>query len=218
MAAEISRKHMFQLFVLVLIGAGIGQILQRTAPIGRDVSSSVAAQTLLQDRSSPSREAQEPTLTLVVFTDYQCPACKVAHRSMDAAVQRDGHIRIVYKDWPIFGAISQRAARIAIAADRQGIYSAVHDRLMKERRPLDTQVFREAVALSGGSWTQIESDLVTYAADIETQLEHNRQDAFKLGLSGTPAYLAGPILVSGGLNEADFARVFELGRKTLDKL
>ena len=216
MADKITRRHLIQLLVVVLIGAGVGQFLQRTATIGRNVSSSMAAQTMLRDSSSPSREVEDPTLTLVVFTDYQCPACKIAHPAMEAAVQKDGHIRIVFKDWPIFGAISERAAKIAIAANRQGIYSAVHTRLMNERRPLDDQVMREAVTLSGGNWPQIESDLQTYATDIQSQLDLNRQDAFKLGLAGTPGYLVGPILVSGALDEAEFEQAFAHARETLD--
>ena len=216
MADKITRRQLIQLLVVVLIGAGVGQFLQRTATIGRNVSSSMAAQTMLRDSPSPSREVEDPTLTLVVFTDYQCPACKIAHPAMEAAVQKDGHIRIVFKDWPIFGAISERAARIAIAADRQGIYSAVHTRLMNERRPLDDQVMREAVTLSGGNWPQIESDLQTYATDIQSQLDRNRRDAFKLGLAGTPGYLVGPILVSGALDEAEFEQTFAHARETLD--
>ena len=133
---------------------------------------------------------------------------------MDAAVQRDGHVRIVYKDWPIFGALSEQAARIAIAADRQGLYPAVHTRLMNERRPLDEHVMRDAVVKSSGSWARIQSDLRDHAADIDTQLNLNRRDAFSLGIAGTPTYLAGPILVSGGLDEAEFSKAFALGRKT----
>lgn len=210
----ISRKQLLQLLVVILIGWGFGQFLQRTAPLGRDVSANATAQDLLHDHSSPSREVADPTLTLVVFTDYQCPACKHANAAMDAAVERDGHVRIVYKDWPIFGALSEQAARIAIAADRQGIYPAVHTRLMNERRPLDEKVMLQAVVKSGGSWAQIQNDLRDHTADIDTQLNLNRRDAFSLGIAGTPAYLAGPILVSGGLDETEFAKAFALGRKT----
>ena len=216
MADKITRRQLIQLLVVVLIGAGVGQILQRTAPIGRDVSSSMAAQAMLRDSSSPSQEVDDPTLTLVVFTDYQCPACKIAHPAMEAAVQKDGHIRVVYKDWPIFGAVSERAARIAIAANRQGIYPTVHTRLMNERRPLNDQVMREAVTMSGGNWPQIESDLKTYAIGIGSQLDRNRQDAFKFGLAGTPGYLVGPILVSGALDKAGFEQAFAHARETLD--
>ncbi len=213
MAAKLSRKDLAQLLVIAVVAFAASQLLQRTAPIGVDVSSNATAQAILKDRSSPSREVGDPTLTLVVFTDYQCPACKLADPEMMAAVEKDGHIRIVYKDWPIFGAISEEAARIAIASDRQGIYPAVHRRLMGERRPLNEQVMREAVTNSRGSWAQIQSDLRNHSADIERQLNLNRRDAFSLGLAGTPAYLIGPTLVSGGLDEEEFRDIFAQSRR-----
>ncbi len=214
MPLGLHRNQLLQLLGVILIGWGVSHVLQRTAPIGRDVSSNQTARALLQDRTSPSQEVRQPTLTLVVFTDYQCPACKLADPAMEAAIADDGHVRVVYKDWPIFGALSEHAARIAIAANRQGIYPAVHRRLMDERRRLDEPVLREAIELSGGNWAQIQRDLQLHTAEIEQQLNLNRLNAFALGIAGTPAYLAGPILVSGAIDEAGFARAFTIGRNT----
>lgn len=214
MAQGITREDLLQLVIVVLIGWGISQILQRMAPIGRDVGTDRTAQVLLLDKVSPSQTVKAPTLTLVVFTDYQCPACKLADPAMAAAVANDGHVRVVYKDWPIFGPRSEQAARIAIAADRQGIYPALHRRLMDERRPLDEPVLREAVALSGGNWSRIQQDLRVHGVQIERQLYRNGSDAFALGIAGTPAYLSGSLLVTGALDEAGFAKAFKLGRDT----
>ncbi len=215
MATRLSRNQVVLLLVVILIGWGAGQVLQRTAPIGRDVSANATAQRLLNDDASPSREVIDPTLTLVVFIDYQCPACKLASAAMDAAVKKDGHVRIVYKDWPIFGAVSEQAARVAIAAERQGLYPAVHTRLMNERRPLGETVMRDAVLASGGNWIGVQSDLRTHAVAIDSQINLNRGDAFRLGIAGTPTYLAGPILVSGGLDETGFTKAFALGRESM---
>lgn len=214
MAEGLSRKQLLQLVVVVLAGWGVSQALQHVAPIGRDVSTNETAQALLQDRSSPTRDVSDPTLTLVVFTDYQCPACKLANPAMDAAIAHDGHVRVVYKDFPIFGALSEQAARVAIAANRQGIYQAVHSRLMDERRQLSEPVMREAVERSRGNWSQIKRDLQLHTAEIQQQLNRTRVNAFSLGIEGTPAYLAGPILVSGALDEDKFAQLFALGRKS----
>ncbi|RYF49515.1 MAG: disulfide bond formation protein DsbA [Cytophagaceae bacterium] len=212
MAAGLTRKQLIQLFFVATIGWGAGQVLQHTAPIGRDLTANMTAKEVLTDHSSPTREVKYPTLTLVVFTDYQCPACKLASPAMDAAVARDGHVRVIYKDWPIFGAVSENAARVVIASDRQGLYPAIHTRLMAERRPLTKQVLREVVERSGGDWTRLQSDLRANSTEIDWQLNRNRIDAFRLGIAGTPAYLAGPILISGALDEAAYARVFALSR------
>ncbi|MEO5937402.1 MAG: DsbA family protein [Sphingomonas sp.] len=209
---RFSSRNMASLFIVVLIGLGIGQALQSTAQIGRDVSANPTARAALLDDISPSRVVGTPTLTVVVFTDYQCPACKVADPAMEAAVAKDGHIRLVYRDWPIFGAMSERAARIAIAADRQGIYPKLHRLLMSERRMLDDRILREAVERSGGSWMQIEKDLSAHSDEIDRQLNRNKTDAFALGIAGTPAYLIGPVLVTGAQKEAGFTRAFAEAR------
>jgi protein-disulfide isomerase len=213
MEQKISRRELAQLLALTLAGAGVWHILRKESPIGRDVSLNETAQSILQDKISPSWEVEQPTVTLVLFTDYRCPACKLSNVSMDSALEKDGHVRLIYRDWPIFGAMSEWTARVALASDRQGIYPLVHAHLMNERRGLDARVVREAVENSGGNWTQINADLQTYANEIDHQLDRNRQDAFQLGISGTPTYLAGPFLVAGAQDEAAFKRLFAKSRE-----
>jgi len=212
----LSRKALLQLLILVLIGWGVSHFVQRTAPVGRDVSGNATARAILADQSSPSVAPSNPTLTLIVFGDYRCPVCKRAEPAMKRAIAADGHVRVVYKDWPIFGPLSERAARVAIASAAQGIYPALHDRLMVEDRRLDDAVLREAVMRSGGDWGRIERDLVGQAVAIDRQLARNQNNAVSLGLPGTPAYLAGPVLRVGGLDQAGFRTLFAEARKKAD--
>jgi protein-disulfide isomerase len=214
MSRAFSRKSLLQLLVVILIGWGVSHLLQRTAPIGRDVSTNHAAQAILAETLSPVKNVQSPTLTLVIFTDYRCPACKRANPAMESAIAADGHVRMVYKDLPIFGPLSEQAARVAIASAAQGIYPALHSRLMGEGRRLDEPVLREAVERSGGNWDRLRSDLKENAVAIDRQLALNRANAFSLGIPGTPAYLAGPILLVGGTDETGFRRLFARARKT----
>jgi protein-disulfide isomerase len=130
---------------------------------------------------------------------------------MKRAVAADGRVRIIYKDWPIFGDASERAAEVALASDRQQIYSRVHDRLMTGRT--DNQVaLKAAVEHSGGDWSRLQNDLAKDRTHISAQLAHNRRQAFELGLPGTPGYLAGTILVRGALSEGEFKRLFREAR------
>ena len=208
---SFTRKDVLQLLIAVVIGVGVSQLLLRSAPLGRDVGDSPAARAALRDTVSPSLTPADPTLTLVVLTDYQCPACKRANAAMETAVAKDGHVRVIYRDWPIFGPVSERAARVAIAADRQGIYPKVHRLLMEEWRRLDDQVLRDAVEASGGDWARLQADLQN-APDIDRQLARTNADVLALGIRGTPAYLAGSRLVTGALDEAGFEKLFAEGR------
>lgn len=55
-------------------------------------------------------------VTIVEFFDYNCPNCMKAQPALEQLLAVDHGIRMVYKDWPIFGAGSIMAARVALAA------------------------------------------------------------------------------------------------------
>lgn len=115
---------------------------------------------------------------------------------------------LIYKEWPIFGALSERAARLALASDRQGIYSKFHQALMAEPRRLEDTVLREVADATGGSWAQLERDLASHRTAIDRAIARTRTEAFTLGLAGTPAYLIGHRLVNGALSLEKFGEVF----------
>lgn len=206
------RRPLLQLGIILLVGWAVTMMFRAAVPVGRDLGGNATARRLLAGDGLPTRPADQPTLTVVVLTDYRCPACRGADAAMHDVAARDGHVRIVYVDWPILGPASQRAARVALAADRQGIYPALHRRLMAERRALVDPVLRDAVEAAGGSWHRILADLHAHRAAIDRRLAQNRMDAFTLGLQGTPAYLAGPVLVLGAQDERGFTRAFAEGR------
>jgi protein-disulfide isomerase len=130
---------------------------------------------------------------------------------MKRAVASDGKVRIVYKDWPIFGAASKRAAEVALASRYQNIYPDVHDRLMT-RAVNSNDALRVAVEQSGGNWRDLQNKLGGNSSEISSQLERNARQAFQLGLAGTPGYLIGTTLVRGALTEREFKNVFRAAR------
>lgn len=130
---------------------------------------------------------------------------------MQRAVQQDGRVRVIYKDWPIFGPISERAARVALASHHQGIYAKVYDRLMTSPASND-DVLRDAVQQSGGDWKKLMSDLQLHGAEIDQRLGLNSQQAIALGLPGTPGYLIGPLLIKGAASQQQFRRAIQEAR------
>ncbi len=212
----LTRRDTFQLAGLVAGAALVTALLRMRRPLGEDVGDILSAGARSDDRSSPSEENPSADLTLVAFTDYRCPACRVAHPAMKRAVTSDGRVRIVYKDWPIFGAVSERAARVAIASDRQGIYPRVHDRLMTGPAH-DDEALRSAVEDSGGEWSRVQADLARHGSSISALLAQHGREALALRLAGTPGYLIGTIRVRGALNEAEFLRGFGEAREQAGK-
>lgn len=208
---SLTRRDLLQLSLLIALAAIASFLLNFQKPLGQDVGDNALARAVLEDGSSPTEGHSSADLTLVVFTDYRCPACRTAHPAMKRAVAADGKVRIVYKDWPIFGDASERAGEVALASDLQNIYALVHDRLMTGRADNEAAL-KAAVEHSGGDWHRLQDDLAKNRTLIFTRLARNRRQAFELGLPGTPGYLAGTILVRGALNEGEFERLFREAR------
>lgn len=212
-ASRPTKRELLQLLVLFLLGWGVSQWLQATAPLGRDISANGTAQAILADASAPRSGPADADLTLVVFTDYQCPACRKADPEMRSAVAKDQRVRIVYKDWPVFGPASERAARVALASGRQGIYPLVHHALMSRVGPLDETALRNAVEGAGGDWRQLEEYLAAHGQEIDLQLARTRGETFALGIAGTPAYLIGDLLIIGAMTADEFDDAFAMARE-----
>jgi len=208
----MSRKQFVLLVVLVIAGFGLSLFLRSTRPVGTYAGDAGTAIDVMEDAGSPALETQAADVTLIQFTDYQCGACRRSHRALKAALARDGRVRVVYKDWPIFGERSRHAARVALASSYQGLYPKVHDGLM-EAPNVDEVTMRRVVEQAGGNWHRLLKDLAQHRAEIDARLSRNATQAFGLGLGGTPGYLVGPYLVRGGLKEAEFAKAFDQARR-----
>lgn len=153
-----------------------------------------------EDNVAPMVKPAKYDLTIVKYTDYQCPFCKAAHPALQKLLASDKKIRLIYRDWPIFGAQSVAAARVAIASKYQGKHAEVHDALMKSPRPLTSQSIRAAVAKAGANWTLLQADMKKNVTEIDALLERNNEQAESLGLQGTPAFIIGTYLSEGGMD------------------
>jgi protein-disulfide isomerase len=212
---RLSRRELLQIGGVVAIGYGVSVFVNATAPLGIDVSTNRIAQGLLRDPGGPIEGPDAANLRVVVFTDYQCPACRRAAPALDAAMRDDGGVQVAYKDWPIFGDVSEQAARVALASEPQGLYFKVHHALMRENRALTEPVLREIVERERGDWARLAYDLQKRRERIQTALARTATHAFALGIAGTPAFLIGPLLVKGALNRSEFAKAFSEARAKL---
>lgn len=153
-----------------------------------------------EDKVAPMVKPEKYDLTIVEYTDYQCPFCKKVHPELQKLLANDKKIRLIYRDWPIFGEQSVAAARIAIASKYQGKHAQVHDALMKTPRPLTEQSIRTAVTKAGADWNRLQADMKKNSAEIDALLERNNEQAEALGLQGTPAFIVGNYLSEGGMD------------------
>ena len=56
--------------------------------------------------------------TIVQFFDYNCPACKMQHQALNTLLAKDKDIRIIFREYPIFGPTSDENSRLGLAVAR----------------------------------------------------------------------------------------------------
>ena len=194
-------------FLLRLAALGAGLALQAAAP-ARAEQRKIDVEAILNDPAAPVGGNPKGDVTFVAFLDYNCPFCKKATPGLNKLVKTDGHIRLVYKDWPILSEASVYGAHLALAAKYQGQYERVHNALMAvPGRRNSEEAMLAAVKKSGADMDRLNADLKTHEADISALIKRNDEQARALGLEGTPVFLIGPFKVAAALDYDGFKKV-----------
>ena len=163
---------------------------------------------LMHDDASPIVGNPEGDVTIIAFTDYNCPYCRKSEAELESLVSDDPKIRVIYKDWPILAKSSVAAAKVAIAAGWQGKYADMHKALMKRKAGPLTDVDISMAALAAGvDVPRLNRDLDTRDGEIVLLLKRNIQEADALQLKGTPVYLIGPFITASPLDLPQFKKI-----------
>ena len=147
------------------------------------------AKQLYNDNNSPSIGQPTSKVTVVEFFDYQCPHCRDMSPILEQLVKNNKDVRVVFKEFPIFGKISLQASQAALAANMQGKYLAMHNALMDAGIPLSDKKITEAAQKAGVDVKQMKKDMESQK--VRAELEQNLMLSQKLGLMGTPAFVIG---------------------------
>ncbi|MGI9383679.1 MAG: DsbA family protein [Methyloligellaceae bacterium] len=157
----------------------------------------IAENASLLYRSPGSFVAGNPKgdVTIVEFFDYNCQFCKRALGDLLKVLDTDKKVRVVFKELPIFGEASENAAKVALAAVKQGKYFELHSALLKARgQATKAKALRVARDL-GLDVDKLKADM--NAPDVVAQINETKALAEKIGLQGTPLYLVGDQVIPG---------------------
>ncbi|WED42281.1 DsbA family protein [Legionella cardiaca] len=126
-------------------------------------------------------------VTLVEFFDYQCIHCKKMASVISDLIKKNNNLRVVYKEFPIFGKSSDMASRAALAAAMQGKYKEMHEALIKQDKRLNADIVMNTAKSLGLDMAKLKTDMESKT--VTDALDANRQLAEKLHLMGTPAFI-----------------------------
>lgn len=169
--------------------------------------------------AAPSRGADEPAqpqtftitkdnhvrgnynapVTLVEFSDFECPFCSRFHPTVNQALKEYGNkIRLVYKHFPLsFHPQAQKAAEASECASEQGKFWEMHDKMFENQQLLGLEQFKKwarELKLNGAKFDSC-LDTGKFAAKVAA----DQAEGANKGVNGTPATFVNGQLVSGAV-------------------
>lgn len=154
------------------------------------------------DPDNPVLGNPKGDVTLVEFFDYQCPYCKKGHPDVLKAVADDGKVRLVMRDWPIFGDPSVYASRLVLAANQSGNYRKAQEALMKTPGKLTEGDIDKTLTAAGLNPKALDAEYRRDAERIDGLLSRNMELGEAFGFSGTPSFVVGTNLYFGVLDRS----------------
>jgi protein-disulfide isomerase len=150
---------------------------------------------LVDDPNAPVRGNPSGDVTLVEFFDYRCPYCRQVEPFLQALIKNDHGLRVVVKELPILGPASVYAARVALAANKQGKYEQFHEAVMSKRSNLDEATLLKLADETGLALDRLKTDM--NSPEVNAEIKRTTEIAKALRLSGTPAFIVGTELIPG---------------------
>ncbi len=139
-------------------------------------------------------------VTLVEFFDYNCGFCKRSLTDLQELIKQDPKLKIVLRDFPVLGADSVEASRVAIAVKNQirgEKYWAFHVALMNQRGRVNGAKALEVAKEHGANLDQVRRDMES--AETRSAIEETVVLGDRLGLTGTPAFVIADEIVFGAV-------------------
>ena len=157
-------------------GANIRWLISEPAPPVQNISTD----------DDPARGDANAPVTIVEFTDFQCPACAAMHPVLDEVLKSYGNkVRLVVRDFPLNQhEFAHKAAEAANAANAQGKFFEYAALLFKNQKALDVPSLKKYASDLGLNRARFDAalDRDTYAGEVKKDIE----DGEMYGVGSTP--------------------------------
>ena len=157
----------------------------------------------------PARGAANAKITIVEFSDFQCPYCAKGREVMDKVLKvYDGKVRVVFRDFPLpFHEHAQKAAEAAQCANEQGKFWELHDWMFDHQAALSVPELEQEAKGLGLDGVKFGQCLTS--GKYEKAIAENIKEGQKAGVKGTPAFFVNGAFLNGALPFEEFQKTID---------
>ncbi|HJT88433.1 MAG TPA: thioredoxin domain-containing protein [Bryobacteraceae bacterium] len=159
--------------------------------------------------NAPERGPSIARITLVEFSDFQCPFCVAATPQLDAVLKAyPSQVKLIFKEFPLDShSQAALAAAAALAAQRQGKFWALHDAMFAQMGNLSRSIILRLAERAGLDMKRFQADLD--APEIKRAVAHDIADGEKIGVDATPTLFIDGQRYNGPITLAKLKPVLE---------
>jgi protein-disulfide isomerase len=160
--------------------------------------------------NAPVRGPKNAPLTVVLFSDFQCPFCgRVEPSITELEKNYPGKVRVFWKNFPLsFHNNAKPAAEAAMAANEQGKFWEMHDKLFANQQNLDAASLEKYAKEIGLDMAKFKA--ATESHKFAAQIEADVKQGGSVGVQGTPASFVNGHFING-------AQPFDAFKKIADE-
>jgi protein-disulfide isomerase len=153
----------------------------------------------LDNAGAPARGSDDAKVTLVEFSDFQCPFCGRFFPTLKQIEQKYGDsVRVVYRQYPIpsLHPNAFKAAEASLCANDQGKFWDMHDVMFQEQNALTVSELKQKARRIGLDGRKFD-DCMDTGRHTE-QVQNDMRAGSRVGVTGTPALFVNGIPIDGG--------------------
>lgn len=151
------------------------------------------------NEGAPSRGKKDAPVTLVEFSDFQCPYCQAAAPVLHQVAEKYGDkVQIIYRQYPIpsLHPFALKAAEASLCANDQGKFWEMHDTMFADQKKLSVSDLKATARRLGMDQKKFDNCMDT--GRYVEQVQNDQKEGQKAGINGTPAIFINGTYVEGG--------------------
>ena len=227
---EVSVKYQGQIIPTYITKDGKYYVsaIQELEAVTENVDATAGEKVEINTEGAPSIGPENAKVTVIEFSDYQCPYCGAAAGTHEQlinqfqtrdptwkpavpeleALAKEGTIRYVFKNYPLgFHENAEKAAEAGLCAEEEGKFWEYHDLLYKNQEALTVTDLKKYATQIGINKQKFDECLDS--GRMKTRVEEDMSDGTKAGVSGTPTYFINGIVMEGAVSFEDIKKVIE---------